>query len=354
MSKNVFANGMAIAGQAGAGKVIAAFPDVCMSPPPPPAGPLPVPYPDSSFSKDLKSGSSTVKIGGKPAALRDQSFFKTSPLGNEASTKNFGASVITHVNAGKTYFRLWSFDVEFEGKGVCRHLDLTTSNHASDPPGTPPIPEAETQALVTAGTVDETKCPCCGAPRHANQKDPVTGEPYAAISEADWYQKAVDSHNAKVQSMNVDIASNPSIVTTKAVAIAETLRKQKEAQDAMNTISAARKKSSPCPNLHDPPDTGCGTHFKKTNKKPNTSDLKERTKMGFNNTVRNESIRLARERGFQVTGSSPVAHKTPLSAGGCPSSQDNLIPNQALSPECQSLDEAQTLLQSGAALVWAP
>ncbi len=133
MSKKVYANGKAIAAKAGKGKAIAAFPDVCMSPPPPPAGPVPIPFPNSSFSKDLKKGSKSVKIGGKPAAIKG-SFYKTSPLGNEAATKNFGASLITHQTSGKTEFMAYSFDVKIEGKGVCRHEDSIGSNCGSQPP----------------------------------------------------------------------------------------------------------------------------------------------------------------------------------------------------------------------------
>ena len=51
MGAEVYANGNAIACKAGDGKVIAAFPDVCMSPPSPPAGPIPVPYPQHVFLK---------------------------------------------------------------------------------------------------------------------------------------------------------------------------------------------------------------------------------------------------------------------------------------------------------------
>ena len=73
MGNEVFANGNEVACKGGDGKVIAAFPDVCLSPPSPPAGPIPIPYPDTSFSKDLQKGSKTVKIDKKPIALKDQS-----------------------------------------------------------------------------------------------------------------------------------------------------------------------------------------------------------------------------------------------------------------------------------------
>ena len=46
--------------------------------------------------------------------LKDKSFYKTSPLGNEAATKSLGAGVVSHVITGKTYFVAWSMDVKFD------------------------------------------------------------------------------------------------------------------------------------------------------------------------------------------------------------------------------------------------
>jgi hypothetical protein len=140
MSCDVFANNDEIACKKGGNKVIAEFPDVCLSPPSPPAGPVPVPYPDTSFSKDMQNGSKTVKIKGGEVMLKDKSFYKTSPLGDEAATQGLGANVITHTITGKTYFVAWSMDVKFEGENVDRHMDMTTSNHmcSSAPGGTGP------------------------------------------------------------------------------------------------------------------------------------------------------------------------------------------------------------------------
>ena len=92
MGCEVYANDDEIACKAGDGKVLAAFPDVCLSPPSPPAGPIPVPYPDTSFSKDMKNGSKTVKIKSKEVMLKDKSFYKTSPLGDEAATRGAHAA----------------------------------------------------------------------------------------------------------------------------------------------------------------------------------------------------------------------------------------------------------------------
>ncbi|NOU21936.1 MAG: DUF4150 domain-containing protein [Methyloglobulus sp.] len=157
MSNEVFANGNEIACKSGDDKVTASFPDVCLSPPSPPAGPIPVPYPDTSFSKDMQNGSKTVKIDGKEVMLKDQSFYKTSPLGDEAATNSLGAGVITHVITGKTYFVAWSMDVKFEGENVDRHLDLTTSNHAS-PMANEQLPLPGLESMIMTPAEKEEKC----------------------------------------------------------------------------------------------------------------------------------------------------------------------------------------------------
>jgi Domain of unknown function (DUF4150) len=143
----VFANGSEIACQSGAGQVIAAFPDPCLSPPSPPAGPLPVPYPDTSASKDMQSGSTMTQIQGGPVMLKDQSFYKTSPLGNEAATNTFGGGLVTSIITGETYFIGWSPDVQFEGANVDRHLDMATSNHSgANPFNVPPLPNTSSRS----------------------------------------------------------------------------------------------------------------------------------------------------------------------------------------------------------------
>jgi hypothetical protein len=162
MSNEIYANGCELACKAGDGKVIASFPDVCLSPPSPPAGPIPVPYPNTSFAKDMKNGSKTVKISNKEVMLKDKSYYKTSPLGDEAATRSFGANILSHVITGKTYFVAWSMDVKFEGLNVDRHIDLTTSNHASWPAGVS-IPNPNLDAMSTAKLEKTTdKCACCG------------------------------------------------------------------------------------------------------------------------------------------------------------------------------------------------
>src|SRR3954469_9011024 len=89
----------------GSGGVGVAPGDVCLSPPPPPGGPAPVPYVNSLSASDLTKGSKSVTIDGEPTALEDQSELSTS-VGDEAGTQ--GGNVVTHKTKGKGSFKLWS------------------------------------------------------------------------------------------------------------------------------------------------------------------------------------------------------------------------------------------------------
>lgn len=147
MTNEVYANGMEIVCKAAMGKSICAFPDVCLSPPSPPAGPVPIPYPNTAFASDTANGSTSVKISGKEIMLKDKSHFKKS-TGDEAATRSFGANVITHALTGKASFVMWSMDVKVEGANVDRNLDLTVHNHQCTPPGTPPWPHTSKMAVA--------------------------------------------------------------------------------------------------------------------------------------------------------------------------------------------------------------
>ena len=121
------------------------MPDVCLSPPTPPVGPVPIPYPNTSSASDTDKGSTTVMIAGDPVTLKDRSIFKTS-TGNEAATRNLGMGVVTHKIQGEAQFVAWSMDVKFEGENVPRHMDLMGHNEACNPSQTPPWPFMESMA----------------------------------------------------------------------------------------------------------------------------------------------------------------------------------------------------------------
>ncbi len=154
MANEVYANGREIACKAGSGKTIAAFPDVCFTPPENPATPpgVPVPYPNNGLDSDTTEGTKNVKISGKEVMLKHISFFKTL-TGDEAGCAA-KKGVITSTNKGEIYFEAWSMDVKFEGENVDRHLDLTTSNHACDPGDAPPWVFIANQAFSPGGVCD--------------------------------------------------------------------------------------------------------------------------------------------------------------------------------------------------------
>ena len=134
----VFANGLEISGKATSGKTIAAFPDVCMTPPENPATPpgVPVPYPNFAMAGDTEKGTGTVFIEGETVNLKNKSdMSKTS--GDEAGCAA-KKGVVTSKNTGKSYFNSWSNDVKFDGEPVVRMSDLTTNNHASPGGNAPP------------------------------------------------------------------------------------------------------------------------------------------------------------------------------------------------------------------------
>jgi hypothetical protein len=140
----VFVNGRAVVHATSAGQSIA-FPDVCLCPPTPPAGPIPTPLPNTVMAADLAGGATSVLTEGNPTGKQSSFFAKST--GNEPSQPT-GGGVITHGVMAKAYFQTFSFDVMFEGEPVVRHLDLLTHNHLGQAPGnTPPVPWLSTQTL---------------------------------------------------------------------------------------------------------------------------------------------------------------------------------------------------------------
>ncbi|WP_253191029.1 PAAR-like domain-containing protein [Salmonella enterica] len=136
MDTNVFINGREACSKATDGKSAGAFPDPCWSPPPPPTGPIVVPYSNTAYASDLQNGTATVFICKTMVAQKDRSFFSTSQ-GDEPATPGFQKGVSSGVIKGKAYFKSWSPNVKFEGLEVPRHEDLMTHNHGSTA-NTPP------------------------------------------------------------------------------------------------------------------------------------------------------------------------------------------------------------------------
>lgn len=155
MGNDVFANGREISCKKADGKSICAFPDVCMTPPENPATPpgVPVPYPNTGMASDTTGGSKNIKISGQEVILKNKSSFKKSTGDEAGSAAKKG--VVTGTNRGKVFFKAWSMDVKFEGENIVRHLDLTTHNHMSDPPNSPPWPYLDSMAIGTENPCSE-------------------------------------------------------------------------------------------------------------------------------------------------------------------------------------------------------
>lgn len=168
MGANVFANNREISAKKSNNKTVAAMPDVCLSPPAPPAGPLPIPYPNFGKSKDTTGGTKKVKIGGEEVGLKGKSKYKKS-MGDKAATRNFGASVVSHVLEGSVHHQAGSFDIKFEGSNVVRFGDLTTGNHSNS--GLPPTVD---QGGSGAGFAD-AECGKLGK-KNETEREKVTEE----------------------------------------------------------------------------------------------------------------------------------------------------------------------------------
>ncbi len=127
-----------------------AFPDVCKTPAPP-AGPIPIPYPNIAMASDTDKGTKKVTCDGNPVCVKDSNF-KTS-TGDEAGS---AGGVVSGKTKGKAEFVNFSFDVMFEGKNVARAFDLMLHNDKN----TPPMPVLQ-GPIITMGD-DSGECYICG------------------------------------------------------------------------------------------------------------------------------------------------------------------------------------------------
>ncbi|MHA6643553.1 DUF4150 domain-containing protein [Mesorhizobium sp. A623] len=152
----VYANGLEVSCKAQSDRVIAAFPDVCFTPPENPATPpgVPVPYPTFGFDTDTDKGTGTVKIGGQTINQKNKSYY-TKTTGTEAGCAA-KKGIINSKNTGKKYNRAWSSNVKADKEPVCRFSDITTNNHACEPPNAPTT-QPQVGGAGTGGQAN-TKC----------------------------------------------------------------------------------------------------------------------------------------------------------------------------------------------------
>lgn len=137
MSDFFFINGRAAVHRRSSGRSVA-FPDVCLCPPTPPAGPVPTPLPNTVVAGDLDGGAESVLINGNPAGTKKSSFMKST--GNEVSRPTGGGVMSTAVQGRAKFGFGHSFNVFFEGQPAVRHMDPLTHNHGPGAGNTPPAP----------------------------------------------------------------------------------------------------------------------------------------------------------------------------------------------------------------------
>lgn len=308
MANEVFANGREISCKSGDGKSICEFPDVCMTPPTTAATPMgvPIPYPNTAFSRDATEGSRTVKIDQKEVMLQDASYYKTS-TGDEAGCATPAKKgIISGTIKGKMYFIAWSMDVSIEGKHVVRTADMTTHNHASKPgTGSVPTGDIEGVSAPAISKVEEVLCDCCGKPAHtAMQK---SGN---SLTEEEFFSPSPKN-------------------LPKGQTIPAILLNSKE--------TLARIRSGPCKNLLPPAQsskkTKCNKYY--------VADITEKKKI----EIRWDSYREKYYKKTKVKKSTSIGHRVPKQAGGCPTGFGNLTAE----PEgCAEAESEITKLQNAA------
>jgi hypothetical protein len=148
MSVTVGVNFLSVV-HAGSNGTTIAFPDVCKTPSP--AGPIPIPYPNIAKSSDTGEGTTKVKCDGNPVCVKDSNF--SISTGDEAGSA--GGGVASNKIKGKAEFVMFSMDVKFEGKNVCRAFDIMLHNDKN----TPPFPVL--QGPVVALAQDKAVCLIC-------------------------------------------------------------------------------------------------------------------------------------------------------------------------------------------------
>ena len=113
MGTTVFANLRGVVHK-GSGGISTVFPDVCKTPSP--GGPIPIPYPNIGMASNTSKGPKKVKVDGKMPMVKGAKYAMTT--GDEAGSA--GGGIISGRIKGEAEFMLYSFDVKFEGKNVCR------------------------------------------------------------------------------------------------------------------------------------------------------------------------------------------------------------------------------------------
>lgn len=112
MAETTFANGRGVWHKGSGGKSLV-FPDICKTP----IGPavVPIPYPNLGQAADTAKGPKSVVVDGQMPMVKGAQL--STSTGDEAGTAK---GIISGTNKGVCEFMMYSFNVKFEGKNVCR------------------------------------------------------------------------------------------------------------------------------------------------------------------------------------------------------------------------------------------
>jgi hypothetical protein len=121
MPQTTFANMRGVVHK-GSGGMSLVFPDVCKTPTP--AGPVPIPYPNIGKASDTMKGPTSVKTDKQMPMVKGAVYIMST--GDEAGS---AMGVISNKIKGECEFMMYSFDVKFEGKNVCRMGDPLFHNN---------------------------------------------------------------------------------------------------------------------------------------------------------------------------------------------------------------------------------
>ncbi len=115
MAQTTFCNSRGIVHK-GSGGMSLVFPDVCKTP----IGPsvVPIPYPNLGKSSDTSKGPKSVKADGKMPMVKGAKY--STSTGDEPGVVK---GIISSKIKGECEYMMYSFDVKFEGKNVCRMGD---------------------------------------------------------------------------------------------------------------------------------------------------------------------------------------------------------------------------------------
>jgi hypothetical protein len=98
------------------------FPDVCKTGGPP-AGPIPIPYPNLGKSADTTSGTTTIKADGCMIMFKGAKYSMS--YMDEPGTM---LGIISNTVQGECEYMMYSFNVMLEGNNVCRLGDPLWQN----------------------------------------------------------------------------------------------------------------------------------------------------------------------------------------------------------------------------------